>query len=424
MTSQTSEGGTRPELPAGSRAGRQLPSIADLRPLLRPRPFIANPTDRRLARAESVLALRAVARRRTPRAVFDYVDGGAGAEEALRRNRDALASVEFTPRVLRDVSRLDTTTDVLGSHSALPFGFGPTGFARMAHHEGEIAVARVAERAGIPFTLSTMGTTSIERVREAAPLARLWFQLYLWRDRDATGALIDRAQAAGYEALVLTVDTPVAGPRLRDVRNGLTIPPALTLRTVADASRKPWWWLNLLTTEPLSFASLSSWRGTVAELANSLFDPSATVDDVRWLRDRWPGKLIVKGLQRADDAVAVTEAGADAIVISNHGGRQLDRAVAPLAMLAEIAAAVGNRAEVMIDGGFRSGADVAAALCLGARFVLVGRAFLYGLMAGGERGVDCDRVVELMTAELRNTMQLLGAPAIGDLNPDLGRLPG
>jgi L-lactate dehydrogenase (cytochrome) len=421
VTSQASESVMQSGPPERPRAARQLPSIAELRPLLRRRPFVANATERRLDRAESVLALREVARRRTPRAVFDYVDGGAGTETALRRNRESLASVQFTPRVLRDVSRVDTSTDVLGSRSVLPFGFGPTGFARMAHHEGEIAVARVAERAGIPFTLSTMGTTSIERVRDAAPQARLWFQLYLWRDRDATGALIDRAQAAGYEALVLTVDTPVAGPRLRDVRNGLTIPPALTLRTVADASRKPWWWYNLLTTEPLSFASLNSWRGTVAELANSLFDPSATIADVRWLRDRWPGKLIVKGLQRADDAIAVIDAGADAIVISNHGGRQLDRAVAPLAILADVTAAVGDRAEVMIDGGFRSGSDVAAALCLGARFVLVGRAFLYGLMAGGERGVD--RVVELMTSELRNTMQLLGAPAIGDLNPDVGRLP-
>jgi L-lactate dehydrogenase (cytochrome) len=390
--------------------------MSELAPLLRPRPFIANPTDRRLSRAECVAALREVARRRAPRAVFDYTDGAAGAELAMQRSAAFLRRLEFRPSVLRDVSNVDTSTEVLGTKSALPFGLAPTGFTRMMHHEGEIGVAGAAARAGVPYALSTMGTTSLEDLAEAVPDGRKWFQLYLWRDREASQDLIKRAAHAGYEALVLTVDTPVAGPRLRDVRNGLTIPPALTLRTIADASRKPWWWFNLLSTPPLEFASLSSWSGTVADLANTMFDPAATVVDVRWLREIWDGKLIVKGVQNAADALLAADAGADAIVISNHGGRQLDRAPVPLEQLPDIAAAVGDRVELIVDGGIMSGSDVAAALCLGADFVLIGRAYLYGLMAGGERGVD--RVLEIMSTELRNTMQLLGVTEIGQLDSD------
>lgn len=417
MSHAESHPGNRPVKPA--RASRRLPRPSELRPLLQPRPFIANPTDRRLNKVESVEAMRAVARRRAPRAVFDYTDGGADDELSMGRSQEYLRSLELLPHVLRDVSQVSTETKVLGEISALPFGLAPTGFTRMMHHEGEAGVARAADRAGIPYALSTMGTTSLEDVQRAAPEARRWFQLYLWRDRDASIGLIERAQAAGYEALVLTVDTPVAGSRLRDVRNGLTIPPSLTLRTVLDASRKPWWWANLLTTEPLEFASLSSWNGTVADLANSMFDPSATVADVAWLRQVWPGKLVVKGLQNAEDARIAADAGADAVVISNHGGRQLDRSPVPLQQLPDIVQAVGQDVEVLVDGGIRTGADVAAALCLGADFVLIGRAYLYGLMAGGERGVD--RVLDLMASELRTTMQLLGAAGVQDLSPDLVR---
>ncbi|KXX58050.1 alpha-hydroxy acid oxidase [Rhodococcus sp. LB1] len=392
---------------------RRFPRSSELAPLLRPRPFILDRTDRRLARAESVSALRAIARQRVPRAVFDYTDGGAGDEIAMERSAEFFRDIEFHPRVLRDVSRVDTRTPVLGSESALPFGLGPTGFTRMMHHEGEIGVARAAARAGVPYALSTMGTTSLEDVSDAVPASRKWFQLYLWRDREASRDLVRRAAEAGYEALVLTVDTPVAGPRLRDVRNGLTIPPSLTLRTVVDASRKPSWWFNLLSTPPLEFASMSSKDETIAQLVGSMFDPAATVADLGWLREIWGGKLIVKGVQGVADARAVVDAGADAVVVSNHGGRQLDRAPVPMEQLPAIAKAIGDHADVLVDGGIRSGADVAVALCLGADFVLIGRAYLFGLMAGGERGVD--RALELMAVELRNTMQLLGVDSIDQL---------
>jgi L-lactate dehydrogenase (cytochrome) len=276
------------------------------------------------------------------------------------------------------------------------------------------------EGAGIPYALSTLGTTSIEDVAAAAPTARKWFQLYVWRDRGAGKELVERAQAAGYEALILTVDVPVAGARLRDVRNGLTIPPSLTLGTVLDAATHPAWWLNLLTTDPLEFASLSSWEGTVAELINQMFDPSLTPRDLSWLRESWSGPLIVKGIQHVDDARMVVDLGADAVVVSNHGGRQLDRAPTPLEVLPTVVEAVGDRAEVLVDGGVQSGADVVAAVALGARACLVGRAYLYGLMAGGERGVQ--RAVDILTSEITRTMQLLGTDSVSRLKPAHVRL--
>jgi L-lactate dehydrogenase (cytochrome) len=376
--------------------------------------------DRRLARAATVADLRELARRTVPRAVFDYTDGAAGAEISLRRSREAFRRVEFCPSVLRDVSVVDPGTTVLGAPSALPFALAPTGFTRLMHTAGERAVVRVAERAGIPYGLSTMGTTSLEDVAAAAPGARRWFQLYLWRDREASAGLVERARVAGYEALVLTVDTPVAGPRLRDVRNGFTIPPALSLRTMANAARHPRWWIDLLTTEPLEFASLHSWGGTVAELADRVFEPAATLADLRALRTAWPGALVVKGIQGAEDARAVVDAGADAGVVSNHGGRQLDRAPTPLEQLPAVVQAVGDRAEVYLDGGILDGADIVAAVAMGARACLVGRAYLYGLMAGGERGVQ--RAVDLLAAEVRRTLQLLGVPTIAELTPDRVRL--
>ena len=328
--------------------------------------------------------------------------------------------VVFRPGVLRFVRVVDTPTTLLGRPSALPLAFAPTGFTRMMHHQGERAVVRVAEGAGIPYALSTLGTTSIEEVAAAAPTARKWFQLYVWRDRGAGKELVERAQAAGYEALILTVDVPVAGARLRDVRNGLTIPPSLTVSTVLDAATHPWWWFNLLTTEPLVFASLTSWEGTVAELINQMFDPSLTVRDLSWLRESWSGPLIVKGIQHVDDARMVVDHGADAVVVSNHGGRQLDRAPTPLEVLPTVVDAVGDRAEVLVDGGVQSGADVVAAVALGAKACLVGRAYLYGLMAGGERGVQ--RAVDILTSEITRTMQLLGTDSVSRLEPAHVRL--
>ena len=400
---------------------RQLPQWSALKPLLRTRPIELDPTTRRLERALSITDLRRTARRRTPRSVFDYTDGAADAEISLRRARSLFRNLELRPSVLRDVSAVDTTTSMLGRPAAVPFAFAPTGFTRLMHHEGESAVVLVAQRRGIPYTLSTMGTTSIEDVATAAPEARRWFQLYVWKDRAAGEDLMARAKAAGYEALMLTVDVPVAGARLRDVRNGFSIPPALTLKTVVDTALHPAWWLNLLTTRPLTFASMSSWDGTVAELLDALFDPSMTLADLEWLRACWDGPLIIKGVQTVQDARRVVDAGADVVVLSNHGGRQLDRAPVPLRVLPDVAEAVDGRAEVWMDTGILSGADIVAALALGADATMVGRAYLYGLMAGGERGVD--RAAEILTTEIRRTMALLGVSSVADLNPDHVRLP-
>jgi L-lactate dehydrogenase (cytochrome) len=400
---------------------RQMPKWSELKPLLRPKPITVNPTERRLEKALTIADLRAIAKRRTPRSVFDYTDGAAEAEISLRRSRRLFAELELQPSILRDVSNLDLGTSILGGRSELPFAFAPTGFTRMMNHEGESAVVKVAEDVGIPYALSTMGTTSIEDVAAAAPNARKWFQLYVWKDRDAGEDLVKRSAAAGYEALMLTVDVPVAGARLRDVRNGFTIPPSLTAKTVLDASLHPAWWANLLTTRPLTFASLSTWDGTVAELLDKLFDPTMTIDDLNWLRSIWDGPLIVKGIQTVEDARRVVDAGADAVVLSNHGGRQLDRAPTPLRILPDVRKAIGSDAEIYLDTGIMSGADIVAAIALGADACLVGRAYLYGLMAGGQRGVA--RAAEILTKEVRRTMALLGASSVAELNPSHVRLP-
>jgi L-lactate dehydrogenase (cytochrome) len=394
---------------------RQLPKWSEIKPLLRVRPVERNLTNRRLAKALTIADLRAVARKRVPRAVFDYTDGAAEEEISLRRARRVFQTLEFSPSVLHDVSAVDTSTTVLGVGSAAPFAFAPTGFTRLMHHAGECAVARAAERHAIPYALSTMATTSIEDVAAAAPSARKWFQLYVWKDRAAGEELMMRAHAAGFEALMLTVDVPVAGNRLRDVRNGFSIPPTLTVKTLADIATHPAWWANLLTTPSLTFASLSGWDRTIAELIDELFDPTMTMADLEWVRSCWPGPLIVKGIQSVEDARRMTDAGVEAIVLSNHGGRQLDRAPVPLRLVPEVVDAVGDRTEVWMDTGVMSGADILAAIALGARNVLVGRAYLYGLMAGGERGVE--RAVEILSREMRRTMQLLGVRTL----PELGR---
>jgi L-lactate dehydrogenase (cytochrome) len=399
---------------------RRFPRPSELRPLLRPAPFVRDPDERRLLRAASIADLRRIARRRTPRAVFDYTDGAADGELSLHRAIDAYARVEFTPTVLRDVSATDTSREILGKRANLPFAFAPTGFTRMMHHEGERAVASVAQQVGIPYTLSTMGTTTIEEVAAAAPDARRWFQLYLWRDRAVAKDLVQRAADAGYDTLLLTVDTPVGGARLRDVRNGLTIPPALSLRTFVDGARHPHWWFNLLTTEPLRFASLESTGGTVADMVNRVFDPALTMDDVDWLRGAWAGKLVVKGVQNVDDAVRVVDAGADAVVLSNHGGRQLDRAPVPLELVEPTVQALGDRAEVLVDTGITHGADVLAAVALGARGALIGRAYLYGLMAGGRLGVE--KAVTILAGEIVRTLQLIGVGSVDELRPEHVRL--
>jgi L-lactate dehydrogenase (cytochrome) len=399
---------------------RRFPRWGELAPLLSPAGVHLSPVARRLAYAASITDLRAAARRRAPRAVFDYADGGAGDEVTLARMRAAYRGVEFRPGILRDVSSVDPSAVLLGTRSALPLVFAPTGFTRMMHAGGEPAVGRVAGRAGIPYALSTMGTTSIERLAAEAPGTRLWFQLYLWRDRGASRDFVARAAAAGYEALVLTVDAPVIGPRLRDVRNGMTLPPSLTLRTFLDGAAHPAWWFDLLTTEPLEFASLSRFAGTPAQLAARMFDPAATFADLEWLRGIWEGPIVVKGVQTESDAKAVADAGADAVIVSNHGGRQLDRSPVPLIELPAIVDAIGDRAEVYVDGGVLSGGDIVAAVALGATGVLAGRAYLYGLMAGGEPGVQ--KAADILAAEIRTTMTLLGVRTIAELKPEHVRL--
>jgi L-lactate dehydrogenase (cytochrome) len=400
---------------------RRLPRPSELRELLKPRRLPLSPTERRLATAYTIGDLRKVARRRTPRAVFDYTDGAAEGELSLRRAREAFAGVEFRPSALRDVANVDLGVELLGRRSSLPFVFAPTGFTRMMHHQGERAVVRVAGRAGIPYTLSTMGTTSVEEFAAAAPGARKWFQLYVWKDRDAGKDLVLRAKEQGFEAVMLTVDTPVAGARLRDVRNGLTIPPSLTLRTFVDGAMHPTWWFNLLTTEPLTFASLRHWDGTVAELIDEIFDPTLSLEHLAWLRELWDGPLLVKGIHTVQDARMVVERGADGVILSNHGGRQLDRAAVPLGVLPKVVEAIGDRAEVYLDTGILHGGDIVAAMAHGATATLVGRAYLYGLMAGGERGVE--RVVEILTEEITRTMRLLGVRSFAELTPDHVKLP-
>lgn len=395
---------------------RRIPSPKDLAQLLKFRKVIFSPRKRRLSRALTIYDLRAIAKKRTPQAPFDYTDGSADTESSLTRARDAYEKLEFQPKILLNVKDVDLSVNMLGKKMSMPLGIAPTGFTRMMQTEGEYAGACAAQDAGIPFTLSTMGTRSIEDVAKAAPNGRNWFQLYMWKDRDRSMALVDRARAAGFDTLVLTVDVPVAGARLRDVRNGMTIPPSLTVKTILNAIPRPAWWINFLTTDPLKFASLDSWNGTVAELLDSMFDPTVTYEDLKWIRSQWQGNLVVKGIQNVDDALMSAEAGADAIILSNHGGRQLDRAPVPLHLLPEVVKAVGNKAEIHVDTAIMHGSDVVAALATGAKFTWIGRAYLYGLMAGGKPGVD--KTLEIMRTQITRTMKLLGARTVAELNPD------
>lgn len=398
---------------------RRAPRWSELRELIRLRP--PRPGRRaRVERAATIWDLRRLARRRAPRAVFDYTDGAAESETSLRRSRDAYRRVEFHPDVLRDVSRVETGTTILGTPSSLPLALAPTGFTRMMHAAGEPAVGRAAAAAGIPYTLSTLGTTSAGDLARRVPGGDLWFQLYVWRERDFVRHLIDEARESGYRVLVLTVDTPVAGVRLRDIYNGLTVPPQLTLRTLLDGATHPAWWWDLLTTEPLEFASLRSSEGTVAELIDKVFDPGVGFDDVAWLKETWEGPVVVKGIQNPADAVTAVERGADGVIVSNHGGRQLDRSPITLEVLPRVVEAVGDRAEVFVDGGIMSGGDIAAAVAFGARAAMVGRAYLYGLMAGGEHGVH--RALDILESELKRTMQLLGTTKVEDLDASRVRL--
>ncbi len=395
---------------------RRIPRPAELRQLMRFRKPIWSPRTRRLSRALTMYDMRNIAKRRTPRAPFDYTDGAADDEFALNRARRAFENVEFQPRVLRNVADIDLSVEILGKTSNLPMGIAPTGFTRMMNVEGEVAGSSAAAAFGSIFTLSSLGTTSIENVARATPSGRNWFQLYMWHDRDRSMELVERAERAGYETLVLTVDTATAGARLRDIRNGLTIPPSLTAGTILNAIPRPAWWFNFLTTEPLNFASFSAWDGTVAELMNKMFDPTITFAEVKWLREQWKGGLAVKGIQNVKDAKLAVDAGADIVWLSNHGGRQLDRAPVPFYLLPETVKEVGKYTEVHVDTGIMHGQDVIAALAAGADFTWVGRAYLYSLMSGGREGVD--RMFTLMQEQMIRTMKLIGVCSVAELRPE------
>lgn len=379
-------------------------------------------TKRRLARSATIDDLRRVARRRLPHGVFDYIDGGAEDELTMRANSAAYRRLTFTPRVLRDMSEVDTGSTLLGRKLSYPMVLAPTGFTRIADSDGELAVARAAKRAGLPYALSTLGTRSIEEVA-AAGGDRLWFQIYTWRDRALVADLIKRAADAGYEAICLTVDAPVLGRRERDVRRGFTLPPKVGLSTILDGIVHPGWSWDFLTSEPIIFANVAGMSvgdGTdaisLAEYVGTQFDPSLSWSEISWLREQWTGPIVVKGIQSVADAVEAADRDVDAIAISNHGGRQLDSAPATLDLLPSIVEAVGGRTEVICDGGVRRGSDIVKALALGANAVMVGRPYLYGLGAAGEAGVD--QVLANFGSEMERTMALIGCRTVDDLGPE------
>lgn len=409
-------------VPGSSRRGR-VPSLRTVRSVLRFAPLELDPVRRRLRRAASVADLRTIAARRLPPGVFDYIDGGAEDERSLAANAEAFARTTFRPRVLTDVGTVDPSTTLLGRRLPIPLVLAPTGFTRITHPEGELAVARAASRAGLPYTLSTLATRSIEEVAAASDGPK-WFQVYMWRDRGLVKELLDRAASAGFEAIMLTVDTAVLGRRERDVRRGFTLPPRIGLGTILDAATHPAWTWALVSSEPIRFANLTGGQAgdgstavNLAEYVNAQFDPTLTWRDLDWLRAAWSGPILLKGIQRVSDAVLAADEGVDAVVLSNHGGRQLDTAPATLELLAPAVDAVGGRVEILCDGGVRRGSDIVKAVALGATACLAGRAYLYGLAAGGERGVE--HVLGLLAADVRRTMALLGAPNIAALDREL-----
>ncbi len=378
---------------------------------------------RRLARSATIEDLRRIAKKRLPRGIFDYIDGGAEDESTMAANAAAYRRMTFSPRVLRDVSEVDVSSSLLGRKLAYPLVLAPTGFTRIADPQGELAVARAAKRAGLPYALSTLGTRSIEEVAEVGS-DRLWFQVYTWRDRDLVAELVKRAANSGYEALCLTVDVAVLGRRERDVRRGFTLPPKIGLSTLLDGILHPGWSWAFLTSEPIVFANVAG-NATVgdgtdaislAEYVGSQFDPALSWEELDWLRDHWSGPIVVKGIQSVEDARIAVDRGVDAIAISNHGGRQLDSAPATLDLLPPIAEAVGGRTEIICDGGVRRGSDIVKAIALGADAVMAGRPYLYGLGAAGEAGVD--QVLANLASEMERTMALIGCTRVDDLGSE------
>jgi len=410
-----------PPRPAPAQAGECVAEAA-VEAVARPAAASTAPRSTRLARARSIDDLRALAQKRLPRAVFDFFDGGAEDEGTLRDNRAAFERVRLCPKVLVDVSTIDTRTTLLGAVSSLPIVIAPTGAVGFGWRGGDVAIARAAAAFGIPYTLSTSATATIERIAREAP-GNLWFQAYMLNRRDFTLSLIERARVAGYEALMITVDLPVGGKRERDYRNDFSVPFQYTLKNMLDFASRPVWALDMLfrgvpaleNLEGFTPAAVST--SATASSVGRNFDPTFDWDNLKEIRDLWKKKLIVKGIVRPDDAARVAALGADAIVVSNHGGRQLDGGIATLDALPGVVEAVGKRVSVFVDSGIRRGRDVVKALALGAEGVLIGRATLYGVCAAGEAGA-C-RAIEILREELVRTMQLCGVPRVSDIGMDL-----
>jgi L-lactate dehydrogenase (cytochrome) len=394
-----------------------------LRSVVKFRRLQLDPVARHLQRAASIEDLRRLARRRLPAGVFDYIDGGAEDERSLRRNVEGFERLEFRPRVLRDVSDVDTSTTLLGRALPLPLVLAPTGFTRIAGPEGELAVARAAARAGLPYTLSTLATRSIEEVGQCSAGPK-WFQVYVWRDRGLVREMLDRAAAAGYEAIVITVDVAVLGRRERDVRHGFLLPPEIGPGTLLDGARHPGWTWRFIRSDPIAFANVTQSAGAansgavkLADYINAQFDPSLQWRDLDWFRSNWKGPIVIKGIQTVEDAVRAAGAGVDAVALSNHGGRQLDGAPVPIELVRPVADAVGDQIELICDGGIRRGSDIVKAIALGATACMIGRGYLYGYGAAGERGVD--HALRLLTADVHRTMALTGCRSLADLGADL-----
>lgn len=397
-----------------------------MRSVVRFRSFERDPDLRRMQMAANVKDLRAIAEKRLPRGVFDYVDGGAEDEVTYARNERDFYSWEFVPNVMRDVSSIDTSSDILGRKAPFPLILAPTGFTRIVDPPGELSVARAAASRDIPYALSTLGTRSIEEVADAGAGGRNWYQVYVWKDRGLVRNMIERANAAGYEALCITVDLVVPGRRERDVRNGMTLPPKLGLGMMLEGVRKPAWTWRFLNAEPITFANvvgLHEEDGTTAvalsTLVNDQFDASLSWDDIEWFRSLWDGPMIIKGIQSVADARRAVEHDIQAICVSNHGGRQLEGAPTAIGMIEPIAQEVGDSVEIICDGGVRRGADIIKAIALGADSVMVGRPYLYGLGAGGLKGVEW--VLDFFEEGMRRSMALTGVRSVSEITRDLVR---
>lgn len=398
--------------------------IDTIRSVVQLRPIEFDPVTRRLARAADLGDLRQIAKRRLPAGVFDYIDGGAEDELSLERNVSSFRRVELRPRVLRDVAKIDTTTTILGKPRPLPLVLSPTGFTRIADPQGELAVARSAAKLGIPYSLSTMGTRSIEEVASVSN-GPLWFQVYTWKDRGLVKDLLARAAEADYEAIILTVDTAVLGRRERDVRRGYTLPPKVGLDTILDGILHPSWTVDFLRNDPIKFASVASNNDaddgssavSLSEYINSQFDAALSWADVEWLQSVWDGPIVLKGIQTVADAKLAVDAGVDAIALSNHGGRQVDGAPSIIELVEPVAQEVGGSIEILCDGGLRRGSDIVKAIALGATACMAGRAYLYGLGAAGERGVD--HVLQFLVEGMERTMALSGTQQVSDISREL-----